>query len=653
MDKESNVSMEGIVEPKYNKRRKGYTFSVDGMEIFIKGEDKDKAIEKLSAMLSSSSADKSDETTRAFAEGGMEDGGLKQEGGSVDPVSGNEVPVGSTEEEVRDDIPAQLSEGEFVFPADVVRYIGLENLMELRQKAKMGLQRMDAMGQMGNADEATMDDDEPYDDEVDKTIEAMEPGGGSVLAIGIGPAPEEMAQGGMPRGNVPTVEQEMMMQRKNPMRMARGGAVPTVEQEMMGMQVGGYVPPPSPMMGMPMQQQNVAMPLTAMSPQQQRDPNVQNMQARTYAQGGAVNMQVGGMGSRQQRAQYGLGLNQQRAATYTPQYSQRQYYNPETNEIRVISFINGQPAPPGVPAGFQPYDPATAVQEKTEEQTKELAVQQVGGDGSEDREREAQRNAEYQEFQNTISALSELDPEFADKYAATGSLSKAQLDIATGKADPSLRQTVEDLIKGGGVVGGAISGVKGDQVVGDSLRGLADQYGIDVDPFETFGFLTDKTGLLNEIRSKAEPAPVSDFLSEAREEVESLTASERDRGRETYESLKDRGISVADSGLTGRELTAAQEAAFDEIRAEARRNRNDDDDDRGGSDLTGTDDLGGSGGFEGSRGVDEDRGPGGERSGGSDMGAGESPTGDDTDGSPFSKGGAVKSKQKKGLGRLK
>ena len=46
----------------------------------------------------------------------FEDGGLKDEGGTVDPVSGNDVPPGSTQEEVRDDIPAQLSEGEFVMP---------------------------------------------------------------------------------------------------------------------------------------------------------------------------------------------------------------------------------------------------------------------------------------------------------------------------------------------------------------------------------------------------------------------------------------------------------------------------------------------------------------------------------------------------------
>jgi len=91
------------------------------------------------------------------------DGGLEQDGGTNDPVSGNEVPPGSTQEEVRDDIPAQLSEGEFVFPADVVRFIGLEKLMRMRQEAKMGLKMMEEMGQMGNSDEATMPDDLPFD----------------------------------------------------------------------------------------------------------------------------------------------------------------------------------------------------------------------------------------------------------------------------------------------------------------------------------------------------------------------------------------------------------------------------------------------------------------------------------------------------------
>jgi len=93
-----------------------------------------------------------------FAEGGLED-----EGGEIDEVSGNKVPIGGTKEGVRDDIPANVSEGEFIFPADVVRFVGLDKLMSIRQDAKMGLQKMEAMGQMGNSDEATMDDDMPFE----------------------------------------------------------------------------------------------------------------------------------------------------------------------------------------------------------------------------------------------------------------------------------------------------------------------------------------------------------------------------------------------------------------------------------------------------------------------------------------------------------
>ena len=89
-------------------------------------------------------------------------GGLKDEGGMIDEESGNEVPIGGTREGVRDDIDANVSEGEFILSEDVTRYHGLEKLMNLRQEAKMGLKKMEAMGQMGNSDEATMPDDLPF-----------------------------------------------------------------------------------------------------------------------------------------------------------------------------------------------------------------------------------------------------------------------------------------------------------------------------------------------------------------------------------------------------------------------------------------------------------------------------------------------------------
>ena len=112
----------------------------------------------------------------------FDNGGLMDEGGTVDPVSGNDVPPGSTQEEVRDDIPAQLSEGEFVFPADVVRFIGLEKLMMIRQRAKAGLQRMEDMGQMGNSEEAIMPDDLPFSiDDLDMEDDGLEMAQGGVV----------------------------------------------------------------------------------------------------------------------------------------------------------------------------------------------------------------------------------------------------------------------------------------------------------------------------------------------------------------------------------------------------------------------------------------------------------------------------------------
>jgi Arc/MetJ-type ribon-helix-helix transcriptional regulator len=105
--------------------------------------------------------------------------GFQEGGANVDPVSGNEVPTGSMPEEVRDDIDAKLSPGEFVLPADVVRFIGLERLMKMRDEAKKGLQRMSDIGQMGNADEVGEASNGTYEDagfesEIDDILSEIE-----------------------------------------------------------------------------------------------------------------------------------------------------------------------------------------------------------------------------------------------------------------------------------------------------------------------------------------------------------------------------------------------------------------------------------------------------------------------------------------------
>ena len=79
----------------------------------------------------------------------LKEGGIRDDGLNVDPVSGNEIPSGSLAEEVRDDIPAQLSGGEYVVPADVVRFFGVKYFEDLRMEAKSGLQDMERNGRIG------------------------------------------------------------------------------------------------------------------------------------------------------------------------------------------------------------------------------------------------------------------------------------------------------------------------------------------------------------------------------------------------------------------------------------------------------------------------------------------------------------------------
>jgi len=143
----------------------------------------------------------------------LEEGGMLQEGGTVDEESGNAVPVGAMKEEVRDDIPAKLSEGEFVFPADVVRYIGLERLMMMRQAAKEGLKKMEAMGQMSNAEEATEEDDGEFESELDDIMEEIE----SEEGEDEGKEEEtEMAVGGMAMDQQPAVPEGMTQEAAAP-----------------------------------------------------------------------------------------------------------------------------------------------------------------------------------------------------------------------------------------------------------------------------------------------------------------------------------------------------------------------------------------------------------------------------------------------------
>lgn len=129
-----------------------------------------------------------EEQMSLFERGGLADGGLDRE-----PVTGNEVPPGSMPSEVRDDVPAQLSEGEYVVPADVVRYYGVKFFEDLRTEAKGGMMKMDQEGRIGGTAVDTngvpVEDDTLSPEEEQMLMEAL-----------AAERPQGMATGGMVRG---------------------------------------------------------------------------------------------------------------------------------------------------------------------------------------------------------------------------------------------------------------------------------------------------------------------------------------------------------------------------------------------------------------------------------------------------------------------
>lgn len=115
-----------------------------------------------------------DERLPGMAHGGMPCG--MADGLMVDPISGNEIPPGSSGENVRDDIKIMISEGEYVLPADVVKWHGLKHIMEMQDEAKMGLMTMFADGLIQHVEENPDDGDEDDidDDEVIETPDGNE-----------------------------------------------------------------------------------------------------------------------------------------------------------------------------------------------------------------------------------------------------------------------------------------------------------------------------------------------------------------------------------------------------------------------------------------------------------------------------------------------
>uniref|UniRef100_UPI004057157C hypothetical protein n=1 Tax=Candidatus Electrothrix sp. TaxID=2170559 RepID=UPI004057157C len=527
----------------------------------------------------------------------FEEGGLKDEGGTVDPVSGNDVPPGSTQEEVRDDIPAQLSEGEFVFPADVTRYIGLENLMELRQKAKMGLQKMEDMGQMGNSEEAIMSDSGEFEDSIDKTIEALPMAMGGMVT----PQPLGAQVLGPPAGNTMPGQSPMptttafqmqpstaMNQTINPflrspnIAMAQGGMVPNTmkpkrapfKRPTQNFQVGG-MPQPVPTVTPP-------------------------TQVPTYAQF---------MGSP--------------AGALDVKYASEQYIGPN-GDVITITTTNGRPNQP-IPEGYRKYNPATDVPPAPAVAKPE--VQQRDGDGTEDRAREEEQQKSYSDWADTMATYAELSPEVAEQWSESPHNPKSpnygRFNIPANIAsDYALSNAVRE-----------------------NIPDIAEEYGLDPKDYENeFSFFgLDK---YDEQRLAKDIGSVRFGDDRQREADEGLSRTARETSRE-MEGFRD--VSGIEPGsqeardsfneiarAAGRDdLTSTQESFavpdyappdFSSDRGDRDNNNNESSSSRGdepGESSTGASNPGG----------DVDSGPG--------------------SGFGYSKGGAVKPKRKKGLGHLK
>ena len=269
-------------------------------------------------------------------EGAFNEGGLMDEGGTVDPESGNDVPVGSTQEEVRDDIPAQLSEGEFVLPADVVRYHGLEKIMALRDEAKAGLARMEAMGQMGNSEEATIPDGIPFDiNDLDMVDDGM----------------VEFQTGGFVQQPTSFIQQPTFagIQGYQPSQFTTTTGIQGVQPAQFNAVPTGYIPYTTPTIGQPVAQ-------TYTPPQQQAVPMLgeQTPGSFTDFMGGIAEPSPGG-------------------------YDELKTYVNDAGQEMQIPFKDGNPIYP-IPDGFKLKGEAVDTAKTTTTQTTASASQQDSSD---------------------------------------------------------------------------------------------------------------------------------------------------------------------------------------------------------------------------------------------------------------------------------
>ena len=110
-------------------------------------------------------------------------------------------PIGATSVETADDIEVMISEGEYVLPANVVRWHGLKHIMDMQDEAEMGLmtlhqsgliQEVDENGKKTEPDSAGLEDSEVSDSSGEaKDEETYETPEGNEIEVVAGPSIEE------------------------------------------------------------------------------------------------------------------------------------------------------------------------------------------------------------------------------------------------------------------------------------------------------------------------------------------------------------------------------------------------------------------------------------------------------------------------------
>ena len=139
----------------------------------------------------------------------LEGGGFNDEGGTVDPVSGNPVPIGNTKEGVRDDVPIMASEREYVVDAGTVNYFGVQKYNDEKKQALAGYKQMEKDGLMGQPTQGAMldsNEDTPFNIE---DLDVTDAEGQPVTMANGGIVPKGFYHGGYHYNPVPVGVDEM------------------------------------------------------------------------------------------------------------------------------------------------------------------------------------------------------------------------------------------------------------------------------------------------------------------------------------------------------------------------------------------------------------------------------------------------------------